>query len=605
MALSGVHADIEKTSDIETLIRRYITDDNGEALSDSALKKVHATINAIQAYANQEFPGLELLSLDEICVLTLSIWNKNHTPEKAFVATQPEFTEIRRTLSRFYCLHLLTVEGEAGYDAFVEIQEKNNPLLPVLSKENYCALVEQFQSKSPLALACLKQATIVSSVPLSSEAHKVAKRVFGENNYVIDSVEFPAKVFEDINNAKQIYPFIQKLFDQHPEQHEAICTHLKNCFPHGTHYRHQFYTEGNANMFHRFVNDVKNGSLTHDAYADWRDYWTINIMGFRGQVNPKGSLYLTEHTYRWMRILENELEQAFVNNSLNASDILNNYLSKRAQELELEEAFNRLNISRTKSDPSLPPIEFSAQELQTLAHIAAMLRFYDPKEGSLLIEGYQYCHEVVKELIPLYFDDSDPSEPTPTYAPALFTNAIDFRAQQYAQDSLVQQSKNHSNRVIADAANRLTGMLARADTVVACLPLYLAALSNYKEKRRAGEISDQPLCFKELASLKEITRILGSSQITEQFNILNYFSVAIADNGMIKVTQTQDCSERLAELLEEGSIGKTPLVKVQPPPALVQRFETERQQHTQDKEKNERPHSLSPQAERRISGGHS
>jgi hypothetical protein len=96
-----------------------------------------------------------------------------------------------------------------------------------------------------------------------------------------------------------------------------------------------------------------------------------------------------------------------------------------------------------------------------LAHIAAMLRLYTPESGPSLLKGF--------DSIPLYIQDkilaqyasslAQNHEPTPTYGPALFSNALDA----------------------------LSGDVAQ--TVKIFLPVYASTLENYRNLRREATSS--------------------------------------------------------------------------------------------------------------------
>lgn len=529
-----------KTEEIKKIIRCYYTNDKLEPIDENKIDAVLVQMNAIAEYAKQEFPAVELLTPEQICVLTLSIRSPHPSPEQAIIAKDSNYMEVKRSLSRFYCLHLL-LKGEEGYEAFIACQEKKNRFLPVLSKENYLDLSLQFQCLDPLSLDCLKTSTLIGAVPLSGESRKQADNLLGKNNYVVDSVEFPATIFEEIEKAKIIYPIVNSLFEKYPDisTQREIEQHLKNHFPHRMHYRHQIYTEGDQNMFRAFVQKVQTGELTKEDYEDWRNYWTVNILGFRGNVEPKGSVYLTENTYRTMKVLEAILEQVFDNKELTPVDILNTYLDKRAALLGL-----------TKDKKSRAPLTPMKQRI--LAHIGAMLRSFSRREGDALYQGLQYCDDNVERLASLYFENQDETEPTPTYAPAFFANAISFRLKQYDQDSILQNVKHYPKKIVK-LADELKMLLACIDAVVSCLPIYLAALREYRHLRVEGKMNPlQPLSFQKIAGADEITALLGPNPVKAKMNILEFFTVEVDGSGSVMYKPTLKKLEALQAEIKLG-----------------------------------------------------
>ena len=365
----------------------------------------------------------------------------------------------------------------------------------------------------------LRMSTLLSSVPLSPEARKRADETLGKNNYTIDSVEFSADTFDNIENAKKIYPILPALYAKYPNagDQKRITELLQASFAHRTHGRHMLYTEGNANMFRELHHAVTSGKLTKEQFQFWYCHWLINITGFRGRSPANGSLYLTHNTYVALRALKETLDQLFTETPPSPEEMLNSYLDKRAAMLKLNP-------------------ELSANEKRLLAHFGSMMRMFHPDEGGVLELGLRCIPKsVVTELANTYFDANDSLEPTPTYAPALFQNVIDFRKQEYSKDSILQQIKGaDATEHVKMTAERLKSLLAVTDTVVGCLPLYLKTLETYKALRKEGKIPPkQPLSFAEAAKKPLITEAFGISPVFQPFNILEHYSPTINAQGVV------------------------------------------------------------------------
>lgn len=542
------------------LIYRYYSNDQIEAnLSEEFLGQVQAQVEAIQAYANEQFPGLSLLSDEEAVILSMSIFVPHQSPEKGIVATDRNYMEVKRALSRLYCTSLLR-QGENGYERFVAPQPKNSKFLPVLEKEQYLQLAEKYQNIDILKLDTLKVATLISSVPLSKEARKRADIIFGKDQYIVDTVEFAAKVFEDINVARQIYPQVDYLFQKYPEPNhrERIVEYLHAAFPHERHYRHMLYTEAlnNKKVFEKLIAAIRTGQLSKDAYDFWVLYWNTNITGFQGNVEPKGSVYLTSNTFRCMNALESVLESIFDDPSTTAKDIMQSYLDQRASFLQL-------------NDPKNTVVKLNIAEQRFLAHKASMLRIVHPDLGQVLAAAYQVIKKVISPLLQNFFN-SEESMPTPTYAPALYGNVRDCLKKRYDEESIFKSAQRIKAKGINHTADELKEMLALFENVVISVPIYLAALQQYKAMRNDGIIAANiPLSFQSIADPKWVTQLFNKSILFDNINILELVDITVSDKGIISYVQKPDYEERLQaqlsgtyepEIYEDPVRIKTPML---------------------------------------------
>lgn len=482
---------------------------------------------AVKEYAELLF-SIPLISDDEIAQLSWSIRSAAPTPEKAIidVSGNPGYMEIKRCLSRLYCLTLLKSDSEENFEKFRGNQPRKEEYNPALEFAQYQELAQKFKNRDELFNDALRVTTIISSVPLSPRARERADAVLGKNNYTIDSVEFLSETFSNIDNAKQIYPAVAALFEKYPEpsHQQRLVKLLQSAFSSGRHFRHMMYTEGNETMFEGLLKGIRAGEITPEEFEFWLCHWNINITGFRGHIEPKGSLYLTSNTFRAMQALEGCLVKIFAEDNLNARELLNRYLDIRAGEgfIDLGE---------------LPDRTLAPDEKRILSHVGAMMRLFHPLEGKALLEGYRYIPKsLMKELTKAYFSVPAANEPTPTYAPALYENAIDFRRKMYRdQDTILRQVHSHYfDPAIKYIAENLIRLVAIADVIVGMLPINLAALQAYRAKRQAGGIAEkQPLSFMALAAKKEVIELCGESPIFKQFNILRKVDITIAENGAV------------------------------------------------------------------------
>ncbi len=520
------------------LIHRYYTNDEGEPnLPDDKLDLILKQIKAIRDYAQDQFPSQTLLSDEELVILSMSIFVPHHSPEKGIIATDRNYMEVKRALSRFYCIPLLQ-KGEEGYAQFVANQPKGNEFSPPLKKEEFLQLAKKYQSLDKLTLDTLKLATIISSVPLSSEARKRADKIFGKGKYIVDSVEFPALVFEDIDVARQIYPQVDYFWLQHPnmQEREAIKNNLQSAFSHRRHYRHMLYTEGSYTMFSSLLSDLRGEKLSKEAYAFWILYWNTNIVGFQGNVDPNGSYYLTSNTFRAMSALESVLDAVVEDPSLLSSTLLTSYLTQRAAFLGLGEVNNT-------------GVNLNIKEQEFLAHIGAMMRLYHPQQGQIVSASYSVCHKAVVQLRKDFFLPDD-AMPTPTYAPALFANVKDCLQKRYEEEKVFRTAKKVRVKNLNITADKLKEMLVIYETLILCLPLYLAAIKQYKALRNEKKIDlNVPLSFQSIADPKWVTQLFDKSVLLDKVNILELIDITVTDKGVVSYEQRVDYEQRLQEQL--------------------------------------------------------
>ncbi|MBS0287678.1 MAG: hypothetical protein JSR17_10300 [Proteobacteria bacterium] len=561
MAIKGaIKVESSQEAQLIEFIKRYYSNEKLEAhLEADKIQSILAQFTAIKEYAQETFTEHSLLTDEEMIILTLSIFSPHPSPEKAIVAKERSYMEVKRALSRFYCVEQLQ-RDEAGFAEFVACQQQDKKYIPGLNKEEYLEISKKFQAKDRLTIDTLKLATLISSVPLSAEAKKRADKIFGKGNYVVDSVEFPAKVFEDINLARQIYPQVD-VFLNHLEteaQRQRVTKLLKSAFLHHCHYRHMLYTEGSKNMFTTFIKEVKAGRLDKEGYDFWVLYWTTNIAGFQGQVEPKGAYYLTLYTYKTMRALESVLESVFEDETVTEKDLLSAYLNKRASMLDLG------NVQAMR-------LSLNLAEQLFLAHIGAMMRMYHPEQGQLLSAAYMMEKSVVDPLRREFFSP-DESMPTPTYAPALFANAKDRIIERYEQEKVFLSTKRINVKSVNLTAQELKEMLATFEALILCLPLYLKALQEYKRLRREKLISaDIPLSFQTIANQKWVEELFDKSIILDKVNILELIDITVSESGAVTYNKKPNYDDllRAQQQREEADLFIDPKA---PKPVLMSGF---------------------------------
>lgn len=501
----------------------------------------------IPQFMSARFPDLPALSDASLAQLgwRLGMDPKDISPEKCIIDICPSWQQhqILRTGTAFDCHRLVLEDSDQSYEAFVADQHKHiKNGNTVLTREHFSIICQSRQGRDSLYEEALQAATIVGAVTLSDSAKAQANAVLGEGNWTNDSVEFVADTFQDIAKARQIYPLINALYEKYntPLEQERLTKLLQGVFTKRLHMRHMLYTECNENGFRSIVEKIKSGEMDREAFDFFWDYWVDNIFGFRGNVSHTGSIYFTEDTFKATEALKASVLKVFTDHSLNAKDVFYDYLDQRAQWLGLNDD-NYAHISQ--------------KDKRLLAHLGAMLRKFRPEDGELLVAGFKLIPAQLRKLSSIFFDDIDPQEPTVTYLPALFENAIDKRRQELESSIEINRMRVHRGvEVLNRKVDEVREILAIIDVVIGFLPFYLQSLKNYRDKREKDATFDQrlPLCFKTIANKDNIVKMFGLNPLTAGFDILKLVAPSIDEKGMLDY---KEVPKNKSDLNYEDAVG--------------------------------------------------
>ncbi|KEQ18780.1 DUF6829 domain-containing protein [Endozoicomonas numazuensis] len=411
-------------------------------------------VNLIREYARITYGKDLKITSSQIEQLSWAMDNPNFTPEmSADRLPSGIHREILRALSRLYSLQLLRSGSEEAYDAFILPQKDLD--IAVLSQQHFNQLSELIRGLDDESYDTLSAAALISAVTMSPTARERASIVLGEK-LPEDSTQFLSVTAE---KATSIYPLAKEVASKyHSDGRKFTIVFLPD-----SHLRHMMYNEGSLNMYTRLKEGFRSGQLKLQDLNLWYAYWVDNIAGFRGHVSAKGSLYLTENTFRAMNQIKTELDRLLKDPDFNP---VPSYLIERARWLKL---------SDYKS--------LSTPEIQALGALAAMMRLFTPEKGSQLLQAFRklpgeqqkrWINHVQSQLQTTVYA-------TPTYAPALFANTL--------------------------LISNLT------ETVEKVLPFYLNALDTAAKARKAGELSENtPLSFRVLANDKQVRALLKSAK---------------------------------------------------------------------------------------------
>ena len=352
---------------------------------------------ALQSYIQLIYGSSLTLSDVELEQLSWVMDNPEASPEQAAaVASNSIHREVPRALARLYNLKLLYQGGNQAYREFIapQLSSDSQPL----SYQDFSSLSNLFKNLTATELETLSAAAIISAVALSPKAKTAAAAVF-HKPLPQDSIQFLSLT---ASKAGDIYPLARSVIDTHPSAARLFTIVF---FP-GSHFRHMMYNEGSLNMYLPLKKAVAEKRISKREMQLWYSYWVDNIAGFRGHISPRGSIYLTENTYRAMTALWQQLEHMTTNVSWNP---MAGYLKIRSQWLGIN---NYQGVSEN--------------EKLSLAALGATLRLFTPEQGRTLLQAF-------RSLTPrqqadwVYYQNNQrqlSDRPSPTYAPALFSNAL-------------------------------------------------------------------------------------------------------------------------------------------------------------------------------------
>ena len=410
-------------------------------------------VDTIRNYIQITYGDKLQINDDQIKQLSWVMDSSVVTPEmESRELSQVIHREVPRALSRLYCLQLLRSGKNDDYQLFINPQSVEDK--PKLNKDSFLVLSKRISGLDDESYAVLQASAIISATTLSVKAKaravEVMSAVLPEDSVQFLSVTAPY--------AGSIYPLAEKVIKKYPGAQRK----LEVAFYPNSHLRHMMYNEGSLDMYAAIKKGIGNGSFTQDDLNFWYDYWVINIAGFRGHLEPVGSLYLGQRTYMAMHQVKLALDKMVKDRKVNPMIL---YLQKRSSWLHLSSLTNR------------------SQEKTALASLAASLRLFTSQDGKALFQSFRSLSETDQRRWITYAERQLTilNTPAPTYAPALLANAVNM------------------------------GGLSKA--IIKVLPVMLDGLELADKLRTAGVFkSDIALSFREMARSDVVTRIIESDK---------------------------------------------------------------------------------------------
>jgi hypothetical protein len=266
---------------------------------------------------------------------------------------------------------------ESAYQEFVCRQPDSKKLdYPTFQELSKLLRFQSVNAQRALLASCF--------LTISDKAKALAKDAGATVSF--DSEKF---LTDTISTCPYIYPIWVELG---PEVRRL----LPFVFLKDTHARHMLYTEGGNNMFATLRAGISSGTLTPEMFEIWFGRWIINIAGFRGHEEPKGSAYLTQDTARCLLALKGELDKLWKNVE---HDVLATYLDLRASWLKVDSPL--------------------------LAHLGSLMRLQSPEEGLQLQKWYGELPRESREAHESSFQTLRAlTKVTPTFEPAVLDNLM-------------------------------------------------------------------------------------------------------------------------------------------------------------------------------------
>lgn len=351
----------------------------------------------IRRYVQQNFPAAFVINDAQISQLAWAFHHDKHTNDLDLRKNHQDiYVEISRALTRLYCAQLLRSGTLESYNRFVAAQSSVVNAKP-LTFASYTKLSQHVQSLSAADYSLLETAAILSAVSLSKPAAALAQRAMDITPHSNDNMSFLAAT---LRNGINIYPLTAQIMRDDAAARKLLYV----LFPPQTNFRHMLYTEGGIGMFKYLRNMIAHNFIDKESLNLWSAHWIINIAGFRGHIDQRGSIYLNENV---------------------AASILS--LKTFVYEM----------LEQPNFDPLLPYLEFRAkalgfrdlptEERLFYTHIGCLLRLYNIEEGKRLQASIQRIPVENIRAIKRYFLQGlhDPNQNTHLYVPALLGNALE------------------------------------------------------------------------------------------------------------------------------------------------------------------------------------
>lgn len=287
-----------------------------------------------------------------------------------YTTNQYAHIEIPRAMTRMRCLELLQDGSSRAYQEFVIAQNTD-----CLSFTNFKKLAAFIKNLSADQISLLRKAVIITATSSTPEACTQIPEV----KLLNDTLDFSAALVRSSNIERQLY-----------------CV-----FPPHTNFRHMLYAESGDNMFKTLQTMIQLKYMGQQDLDLWFAYWIVNTAGFRGQVEQRGSIYISESIANAMLHLKGLLNQMLLAPEY---PVLGNYLQYRVRLIGLQEM----------------PLE----QQVVFGHLAGILNLYTPLQGRMLYSAFMQLPLKTRQDLERFYNYEVHTYKTISYVPILFSNAF-------------------------------------------------------------------------------------------------------------------------------------------------------------------------------------
>jgi hypothetical protein len=286
--------------------------------------------------------------------------------------------EVKRVLSRLYCLRLMLKGDEAAYQCFVLAQ----PSADRLSAVSFSKLSAFVKDLSPAAYQCLEATCFItkSDRAIAMMPQELALAAPADSEKFITYL---------ISHAPEILPIYK---DLGPEA-RALLTYA---FYPQAHARHMLDMEGGHNMLATLIDGIKNKTINKAQFDLWFSRWIVNIAGLDGHIKSQGSVYLTQPVADCIFALKGALDELWKDT---AYPVLETYLQFRAAQLQVQNPF--------------------------IAYFAALMRQYSPAVGIEIQTWFESLSPAEQVSRRTAFDEQLANTiVTPSFKPTVLLNLL-------------------------------------------------------------------------------------------------------------------------------------------------------------------------------------
>jgi len=276
--------------------------------------KAHTAQDIVQSFIDTNYPNLIL----QPKMMEQLLWlqdNSINTSQSSFQSKKEQVNlEVKRILSRLYCLKLFEKGDLASYQLFTQAQVTGR----VLCEADFNRLSHFIQELSPVSRQCLMATCFITKSDQAINAVPVLRKA----ELPADSEQFITYM---VTHFADVFPICTLL----NEEERAL---LPYAFYKNAHARQILDMEGGQNMVTSIAEGIRTRAITYEQFNLWFTRWIINVAGLDGHINAQGSIYLTQPVADCIFALKLELDQLWVNPE---HQVLDQYLTFRATQLNV------------------------------------------------------------------------------------------------------------------------------------------------------------------------------------------------------------------------------------------------------------------------------